>query len=73
MKLSDVNWNFYTVDNWTLAAKTCALIITGTVTVATGIYFDSLDQYQSLQIAKTQEPILKEELEKKQKKAIRFI
>ena len=70
MKLSDVNWNFYTVDNWTLAAKTCALIITGTVTVATGIYFDSLDQYQSLQIAKTQEPILKEELEKKQKKAI---
>jgi type IV pilus assembly protein PilO len=67
MKLSDVNWELSNLDTWTLSVKTCAIIITGLVTVATGIYFDSLDQYQSLQLAQSQEPSLKEELETKQK------
>ncbi len=73
MKLSDVKWSLYTVDTWSLSVKTCALITTGVVTVTIGIYFDSLDQYQSLQLAQIQEPLLKEDLVKKQKKANNII
>jgi len=40
------------------------------VIVAAGIYFDSLDQYQTFQLAQAQERLLKKEFEHKQKIAI---
>ena len=70
MKLSNLNWTFYTVDTWTLSVKTCVLILNCIVIVAAGIYFDSLDQYQTFQLAQAQERLLKKEFEHKQKIAI---
>ena len=70
MKQLDISWSFPSLDSWTDSVKTLVIVIDFTLVVIAGIYFDTFEQYETLQISKAKELELREEFEHKEKKAI---
>jgi len=72
MNLSEINWDFNAIGTWPLPVKAAIMLFVCTAVVGGGVYFDTLDQLNSLESAEQKEQTLKSDFEVKQKKAIQF-
>ena len=72
MNLSEINWDFNAAGTWPFPVKTVMVLVVCAAVVGGGIYFDTLDQLNSLESAEQNELTLKNEFEAKQKKAVNF-
>lgn len=73
MKLEDIrNLDFQNLGSWPLAAKIGLCVIAAAVVVGGGWYFFITEQQNALEAARAEEEPLKQEFERKQRKAANF-
>ncbi|WP_394751765.1 type 4a pilus biogenesis protein PilO [Crenothrix sp.] len=70
MNLSEINWDINAAGTWPFPVKVAATLILCAVVALGGIYWDTLDQLDSLDVVKKKEQELKATFELKQKKAV---
>jgi len=70
MDLQDINWDFNEAGNWPVAIKIAAVVLASTLVMAGWVYYDTVDQWSSLEKVEKKEFSLKKTFERKQAKAV---
>ena len=70
MNLSDIDLDLNAAGAWPNPLKITVILIVCFLVIGAGVYFDTLDQLDTLEIAQQKEATLKIEFESKQKKAV---
>ena len=73
MDLQDINWDFNEAGNWPVAIKVAAVVLASILVMAGGVYYDTVDQWNSLEKVEKKEFSLKKTFERKQAKAVNLV
>jgi len=70
MNLSDINWDPNEAGTWPLPIKAATIAVICVLVFGAGVYYDTLDQLEALDVSRQKELDLKQSFEAKQKKSI---
>jgi type IV pilus assembly protein PilO len=70
MNLSEINWDVHAAGTWPVPIKILTISIICSLVAGVWIYYDTLDQFDGLEVAEKQELTLKQTFEMKQQKAV---
>jgi len=70
MNLSEINWDFNEAGNWPTSIKVAAIVLVSIILIGGWVYFDTVDQWNSLEKVEKKEQALKKTFERKQAKAV---
>lgn len=70
MNLSEINWDFNEAGTWPIAVKATAIFLACAIVIGLVVYYDTSEQLNALDSAKSKEQDLKRSFETKQKKAV---
>jgi len=69
MNLSEVNWDFESAGTWPLPVKALTVVLLCALVIGLWIHFDTMNQFDALEKEEKKEHQLKEQFERKQRKA----
>jgi len=70
MNFQSINWDFNEAGNWPVTIKAAAVVLASALVVIGWVYYDTVDQWDSLGKAEKKELSLKKVFERKQAKAV---
>ncbi len=73
MNLSEVNWDINSAGTWPTPIKIITIALICSLVVGAWIYYDTLDQFDGLEVSEKEEGTLKQTFEIKQKKAVNLV
>ena len=70
MNFQDINWDFNEAGSWPAVIKVAAVVLASILVMVAWVYYDTVDQWDSLAKVEKKELTLKKTFERKQAKAV---
>ena len=70
MNFQDINWDFNEAGSWPTVIKVAAVVLASILVMVAWVYYDTVDQWDSLAKVEKKELTLKKTFERKQAKAV---